>query len=217
MNLFYYKDPFPHFAGSMDQDLYDQVNLSWNDIQHNKYSQNAGNRSNILMQDGELYSRISNFIFSSYNTLVNDIALNYPRLLEVQEIPLKTRILYTENQATDYDYKIRGWHLDTGDKFLVGLWYFKHPDEPDNTGGDLMLMNPKTKQTKIFPYGANQLVIFPNIPTAWHAITPRKPCKYPRRYINLILESPEITLHNYKRSGTSVDDEFRGNLVNNFA
>jgi hypothetical protein len=129
------------------------------------------------------------------------------------EYKAAVRLLYSENKPTDYEYKIRGLHLDTGDKHLVGLWYFKHPDEVDD-GGDLILMNPLTKQRKVVKYDSNMLVIFPNLPTAWHAVTSRKPSKYPRRYINLILESSEVRLHNYQRTGTSVDDEFRGKLVN---
>jgi len=77
-----------------------------------------------------------------------------------------------------------------------------------------MLMNPSTKQTAKIKKSSNKLVLFPITLSSWHAVTPRKPCIYPRRYINLLLESPEITLHNYRRSGNSVDDEFRGKLIN---
>ena len=138
---------------------------------------------------------------------------NYPKLVNSEEFRLDCRILYSENKPSSTGYKIRGWHLDTGDKHLVGLWYFKHPDEEDD-GGDLLLMNPVTKDHKKIKYERNKIIIFPNLPTAWHAVTPRKPSKYPRRYINLLVESPDITLHNYRRMGLSVDDEFRGKFIN---
>jgi hypothetical protein len=137
----------------------------------------------------------------------------YTKLTGLEYKALQVRLIYSENEATDYDYKIRGLHLDTGDKHLVGLWYFKHPDDIDS-GGDLILINPKTKEKKVVEYGSNVFVIFPNLMTAWHAVTPRKASKYPRRYINLTLESPDVTLHNYQRKAIHVDEEFRGKLVN---
>ena len=149
-----------------------------------------------------------------YDNFGLDYVKQYPKLLEVEGVSLKPRILYSENKPTDTEYKIRGLHLDTGDKFLIGLWYFKHPDEPDDTGGDLFLLNPETKKHKKIKYKSNCFVIFPNLMTAWHSVTPRKPCKFPRRYVNLLLESTDTTLHNYRRAGLSVDDEFRGKLIN---
>jgi hypothetical protein len=104
-------------------------------------------------------------------------------------------------------------HLDTGDKHLVGLWYFKHPEDTA-TGSDLLLLNPITKEKKVVKYGSNVFIVFPNLMTSWHAVTPRNPSLYPRRYINCLLESPDVKLHNYQRTGTTVDSEFRDKLVN---
>jgi hypothetical protein len=213
MNLSYHNDPFPHIVGSLDSDLYEQVNKSWENINHTDYSESAGNRSNIQLEDPELLSKLVPFIFNSYEKFLPNIFDCYPKLLQKEGISLSPRILYSENIPSDKGYKIRGLHLDTGDKIVVGLWYFKHPEDIDS-GGDLILMNPKTKESKKIEYGSNVFVIFPNVTTAWHMLTPRKPSKYPRRYINLLLESPDTKLHNYQRTGTSVDDEFRGKLVN---
>jgi hypothetical protein len=217
MNLSYHNTPFPHIEGSLDDTLYQEVLESWDSIDHKNHLAKTGNRSNVVLDDSELNKKISSIIWRCYENLINPLVYCYPKLTE-QEFALQTRIIYSENLPSDELYKIRGWHLDTGDKFLVGLWYFKHPDEPEECGGDLLIMNPKTKEMKVVGYGSNKFIIFPNTVEAWHAVTSRKPSKYPRRYINLLLESRDNTfLHNYKRSGTSVDDEFRGKLVNNFA
>jgi len=213
MNLSYSNDPFPHIKGSIDQDLYEDVIKEWDNITHKEYNVATGNRSNIPLENLELFSKISSIMMQCYEVFANDFIVEYPKLADKQ-FKLKPRILYSENKASELPYKIRGWHLDTGDKFLVGLWYFKHQDEEENSGGDLLLMNPTTKKTTVIKYEANSFIIFPNLTSSWHAVTPRKPSKYPRRYINLLLESPDIRLHNYMRTGNTVDDEFRGKLEN---
>jgi hypothetical protein len=216
MNLLTYSEPFFHIAGSLEPEFYDLVNDSWDTVKNENYNPSTGNRANTNVPESEyIFKKLNTFLLETYKICVPEIVKCYPKIVE-KEIQLKSRILYSENKADDNGYKIRGWHLDTGEKILVGLWYFKHPDEED-CGGDLMIMNPKTKETKTIPYASNQLILFPNTMSAWHAVTPRKPSKYPRRYINFLLESPDTKLHNYQRSGTSVDDEFRGKLVNYFA
>ena len=213
MNLSYHTEPFLHITASLDVDFYQKVNDSWNKVKHEKYTEYTGNRSNILLEDGEIYNELAGLMLHCNQRFGIELIKYYPKLID-EDLELKCRILYSENKATDTEYKIRGWHLDTGDKLMVGLWYFKHPDE-DNDGGDLLLMNPTTKEIKKFEYGTNQLIIFPNLPTSWHAVTPRKPSKYPRRYVNLLLEiGQDKKLHNYQRVANSVDSEFRGKLIN---
>jgi hypothetical protein len=212
MNLSYLKDPFPHIIGSLEEEAYKAALDSWENVEHENHIEYAGNRSNINVTDQRLCNYLTKIMLDSYGKFVDDVMLCYPKLYG-KEYDLTSRILYSENIASETPYKIRGLHLDSGDKCLVGLWYFKHPEDT-SSGGDLLLMNPKTKQCKRIEYGSNVFVLFPNLTTAWHAVTPRQPSKYPRRYINLLLESKQVTLHNYRRSGTSVDDEFRGKLVN---
>jgi hypothetical protein len=214
MNLSYHNDPFPHITGSLDEELYSMVLESWDDLNdiEKQYSIAAGNRANIELKSHKIKNILNSLSFDIHSKFVDTYLNCYPKLLD-KEFRLDCRILYSENKPSEEGYKIRGWHLDSGDKFLVGLWYFKHPDEED-CGGDLLLMNPTTKEFKTIKYDKNVFVIFPNTLNSWHAVSPRKPCKYPRRYINILVESPEITLHNYRRMGTSVDDEFRGKLIN---
>ena len=215
MNLSYHKDPFPHIEGSLDENLYQDVLDSWEDLEglQKDYIEAAGNRCNINLKNQNIEAYLSKLCFKIHSDLMDVYLENYPKLLD-KEFRLDFRALYSENKASENSYKIRSWHLDSGDKFLVGLWYFKHPDEEEDCGGDLLLMNPLTKEHKQVKYGSNKFVIFPNIPTAWHAVTPRNPSKYPRRYVNLLIESPELTLHNYRRTAATVDDEFRGKLIN---
>ena len=212
MKLLCVREPFPHLIGSLDEELYQQVCDSWNAISHNNYSEIAGNRSNIQLLDKEIRSKLMGILLDANEFFYTTLLDSYPKLID-HEMHLENRILYSENKATDYDYKIRGLHLDTGDKILVGLWYFKDENETGANGGDLVLYNPLTKKTKTVEYGRNVFVLFPNIPTSWHLVTPRKACQYPRRYVNLLLESKNTRLHNYQRTGTSVDSEFRGKLV----
>ena len=72
----------------------------------------------------------------------------------------------------------------------------EEPDEKDD-GGHLTLYNPKTKEEKIFEYGENKIVLFPNTPLSWHYITDRKESKYSRRFICMRLEA-KLKLHNYQ-------------------
>lgn len=213
MNLSYHKDPFPHLIGSLDESLYNEINSSW--VEHTNHIPMTGNRSNIPMPECEIKSKLRDIIFFCHQQFANDYIECYPKLIDTPDFDVNPRVLYSENMASEEGYKIRGLHLDTGDKHLVGLWYFKHPDERDD-GGDLILMNPITKEHKLVKYESNVLVIFPNVMTSWHAVTPRKPSKYPRRYINLLLESSQVKLHNYQRTGTTVDSEFRGKLVSDY-
>jgi hypothetical protein len=214
MNLSYHKDPFPHLIGTLPEDLYREVYDSWEQIEHKDYSVVAGNRSNIPMpNEVDMSNKLAQLSLYCHNYFQADMFECYKKLAEIGEYKISVRLLYSENKPSEDGYKIRGLHLDTGDKHLVGLWYFKHPEDKDS-GGDLVLMNPLTKQRKLVEYGSNVFVAFPNLTTAWHAVTARKPSKYPRRYINLLLESPDVRLHNYQRTGTTVDDEFRGKLIN---
>jgi len=213
MNLSYYNDPFPHIIGSLDTELYEEVCSSWKNINHTSFSEIAGKRSNIPLTDKSIISKLNPILFHCYETFLPSIFTCYPKLIEKKGITLTPKILYSQNDIFKNEYKIRGLHLDTGEKIIIGLWYFKNPEEIDD-GGDLILMNPISKDTKIVKYDSNLFIAFPNITTAWHAVTPRKASKYPRNYINLLLESSDVKLHNYQRVGNSIDNEFRDKLIN---
>ncbi len=213
MTLSYQTDPFPHIIGSLPEEFYQEIKKSWNDIVHENHMLNFGNRSNIELVDEQIKLKFNNILLNANIDFSKDLLSYYPKLID-HELRLDSRVLYSENKATDYAYKIRGLHLDTGDKILVGLWYFKDDNESESYGGDLILYNPLTKQSKKIDYGSNVFVLFPNLPVSWHSVTPRLPCEHPRRYINLLLESENTILHNYKRPPGNVDSEFRGKFIN---
>ena len=75
--------------------------------------------------------------------------------------------------------------------------YFRHENEEYGYGGNLILHNPITKEEKIFEYGENKIVLFPNTPISWHRITIRKCSEHPRRFICMRLET-KLKLHNYQ-------------------
>ena len=209
LNLHY--SPFIHYEGKMDVDFYNQVNESWKDINHEDHVDFTGYRSNVLCKNLLIQKTFKELILNIYDRFLDEMMINYPKLHE-QLINMESRVLYSENKPTNFPYKIRDLHLDTGDKFAVGLWYFKHPEEDDD-GGNLVLVNPKTAEMKEIKYEENTIVFFPNLPTSWHLITPRTASKYPRRFINIMLEvvDKDKKLHNYQRSGP---EEFRGKLIN---
>jgi hypothetical protein len=103
---------------------------------------------------------------------------------------ITTRAMYSTFPAKETPTQLRERHLDSGRKAVIGLWYFKHPD--DAAGGDLDL-NGLT-----VPYAENALVLFPNTLDAWHSVGPRGASLHPRRMINMVGEL-KAPLHNYRR------------------
>lgn len=198
MKLSLVEYPFPHLEGSLDSDFYEYVKSSWGD-----HGEHIG-RLDLPLEDAHIISELNSIMWSSYKRFLPYFQSDYPKL-DLQKVNTQFRYLYCENS----EGKIRDWHIDTGEKLVVGLWYFKHPNEVDD-GGHLMLMNPLNQQKVQFTYDTNKIIILPNLTTSWHSITPRNSSKYPRRFVNLLLEG-DIKLHNYQR-GT--ETEYRGRLVN---
>jgi hypothetical protein len=103
----------------------------------------------------------------------------------------RCRAMFATQPASPEPTPVRGKHLDAGDKVIVGLWYFAHPG--DRAGGHL-----KLGLNTVIPYQPNSMVIFPNLPSAWHEVTPRGPSIYDRRFINFVAET-DVRLHDYCR------------------
>ena len=210
-------DPFPHFVGKFNEEIYNYAVKLFESQNFENYERN---RCNVLCKDDELFTIINHVLQEKFfkNCILSNIFSNeYPKLFDKEisddtDLTFRTRILYSQNPPSTTGYKIRDWHLDTGDKYMIGLWYLKHPEE-DNDGGNLKLLNPKTNEMVEIKYEENLFVVFPNLTSSWHAITPRNASKYPRRYINFLFENVDLSkkLHNYERSGPA---EFRGKLIN---
>ena len=167
--LNYHEIPWPHFTGSLPEDFYNHVKNNWNTNDEDKKWNKIKNSSNM------------------FETV-------YPKL-DYEKLTGMCSHLFSENPP-NRAYPMRKLHIDNGNKLVTGLWYFKHPDEKDD-GGNLVLHNPTTKDEKVFEYGENKIVLFPNTPLSWHYITDRKESKYPRRFICMRLEA-KLKLHNYQ-------------------
>lgn len=200
-----YTDPFIHAVITPPADLYDYAKS----IYPSPPSLLNGIRTNIDITDDTINSYINKVVDIAYETFLPNLQEEYPKM-DFNSLVTTKRNLFSHNTPNNSPNVIRGLHLDNGTKVLVGLWYFK--DENDNAGGDLYLVNPLTKQSKIFKYATNSLIIFPNILTSWHAVTERAPSSIPRKFINIILES-DTHLHTYDKQGKT---EPRTKVSNNF-
>ena len=183
----------------------------WDEDDTKKKWNKCKNRSNIIIEDDKI------------NTILNDISLGilsksknvfetvYPKL-DYEKLTGMCSHLFSENPP-NIAYPMRKLHIDNGNKLVTGLWYFKHPDEKDD-GGNLVLHNPTTKDEKVFEYGENKIVLFPNTPLSWHYITDRKESKYPRRFICMRLEA-KLKLHNYQTKNGKDIMEYT-DIINNY-
>lgn len=100
---------------------------------------------------------------------------------------------------------VRTAHIDNPKKIYNALLYCRSPDD-DSEGGDLALYRFKGKpgfrdlrtalpnrieEVARIPYAANTLVLFANSINSVHGVTPRKPTRHVRRYINFQVELEE--------------------------
>ena len=160
--LEYHEKPWPHFTGSLPDDFYNHVKTMWDEDDTKKKWNKCKNRSNIIIEDDKI------------NTILNDISLGiltkskhvfekfYPRL-DYEKLTGECSNLFSENPAR-LAYPMRNLHIDNGNKLVTGLWYFRHENEEYGYCGNLILHNPITKEEKIFEYGENKIVLFPNTP-----------------------------------------------------
>lgn len=200
-----YTEPFQHVVITPPIEIFEYAKTIYPDPPLTA----SASRTNIDIRDDKLNSYIDSVVDDAYEAFLPRLQEEYPKM-DFSTLSTKRRYLFSHNTANQTPNVIRGLHIDNGTKVIVGLWYFK--DENDDAGGDLYLMNPITKQTKIFKYDTNKLIIFPNIMTSWHAVTRREPSKIARKFINIVMES-DILLHSYNKTGIN---EPRDKLVNNF-
>jgi len=203
--LIYSTDPFPHLVIYPDDEIYQYAKSVYPQTKEIAPS----TRTNIDLTDTRLSEYLDAVVDESYRHFEPVLRAEYPKM-DFESLTTQTRYLFSHNTPNQQPNVIRGLHLDNGTKIMVGLWYFKDPE--DDAGGDLYLVNPQTRQSAIFTYDENVMIMFPNIITAWHAVTSRKPTTIPRRFINIVLES-DVFLHSYNKIGR---EEPRDKVVNNF-
>lgn len=204
-NLIHSIDPFPHLIIEPDVDIYEYAKSVYPYPSELK----PGIRTNEDLTDERISTYLNGVVQTAYEQFEPVLQAEYPKM-DFDSLEKRHRYLFSYNTPNQSTNIVRGLHLDNGTKIIVGLWYFKDPN--DDAGGDLFLVNPLTKQSKTFEYAENKIILFPNIMTAWHAVTARKPTLNMRRFINIILES-DTFLHSYNK--TSIEEP-REKVVNNF-
>ncbi len=200
-----YTEPFLHAVITPPIEIYDHAKS----IYPTYTTLIPGCRTNVDIEDDTISRYIDSVVDKAYETFLPRLQEEYPKM-DFSSLVKKRRYLFSHNTPNIDPNVIRGLHLDNGTKIVIGLWYFK--DDNDSAGGDLYLLNPKTKQSLIFKYDSNKLILFPNVMTAWHAVTERSPTTIPRKFINIVMES-DTFLHSYNKISHA---EPRDKVINNF-
>ncbi len=203
--LMYCTDPFPHLIIKPDYEIYEYAKS----VYPYPSELRPGLRTNEDLRDERLNEYLGHVVDVAYSQFESTLKQEYPKM-NFDSLNKSKRYLFSYNTPNETTNIVRGLHLDNGTKIIVGLWYFKDPD--DNAGGDLFLANPLTKQSTTFKYSENAMILFPNTTKAWHAVTARQPTMKMRRFINIILES-DVFLHSYNKTTA---EEPKDKVVNNF-
>ena len=193
-------EPTPHIVFEGDQDIYNRLNDRWKCDQDMQY--HGDRRVNIPILDDQAVEYIESVLYSAYK-LFKPLLQEHYSTWEPNEEVFKTKKLFSTNLANNKPFSPRGWHLDTGEKIVIGLWYFAHPD--DNAGGNLQIFSGRALDTKQIDYSPNTFVLMPNLTTAWHRVTKRQPTKLNRRFVNTVLYQPDLKFHEYSRNEDGSD------------
>jgi len=182
-----FNDPISHIDTSFDKDFYDYCDNNW----QSNSKVDLKNRYNSLINDSAIVDTLNQITSVVFECFIETLTTVYPKW---KGNIISKRYQFSGNRMSSQPYKMRDWHLDKGNKAIIGLWYFKHPNDTDEAG--LHISNGNNK--KYIPYSENRCVLFPNLPNSWHKVGERSMWTHERRFINIILETDE-TLHDYKR------------------
>ena len=131
--------------------------------------------------------------------------MRYSKKTEEKEMEMECQI--SMNTPVKKTCSVRKTHVDFPDKLYVGLFYMRLDDD-DSKGGDLEIhkvididnfnkLKKNKRQFKNVPpelvkkvntikYKKNSLVFFINCKHAVHAVSPRHPTKFNRRFVNFV-------------------------------
>ena len=185
--------PIPHSVTSLDAGVYKYAVASW----MSSKGVNHELRYNIPIHDTFISSYINDVTYRAYELLLPYIKEAYPKWIPNK---LTIRSQFAGNLKSDHSYRMRDWHLDNGNKVVIGLWYFKHPDDSNDAG--LHISNGTSE--KLIPYQENTIVFLPNLPNSWHKVGERLTWTHERRFINIVIEQQQ-TFHDYTRDHNGVD------------
>tara|TARA_R110000868_G_scaffold30953_4_gene113887 strand:+ start:2888 stop:3643 length:756 start_codon:yes stop_codon:yes gene_type:complete len=121
-----------------------------------------------------------------------------------EEAFVNPMVTYGAYNKTATAKNLIGWHLDKGDKLCSGFIYLREDGDEANDG-HLQLSDGLT--AKEIGYEDNVMVIWGNIPNAWHRAGVRGPTEHLRRIVNIVYESDKV-YHDYRteRSDSVVDE-----------
>lgn len=198
-NIIIHDFPYKHIECSLPNDLYEKIKIYWNTKNQKDIKQISNNKTSFDCTQEEIYRPFHTFMFDMLSRYCGYfLYIDYPKL-GTSLIDLDVKLTCYENLPSNQSYLIKKLHLDSGNTFINAYWYYKDENEIDD-GGDLLLVNPITKDSKLIKYSTNKLILLPNLPTSWHGTTARKKSIYPRRYMHISLFCPKDSdkLHNYQ-------------------
>jgi hypothetical protein len=204
------RKPFAHIVMSGCPDVYASARSTF--LKRKNPILDTGRRDNVLIVNNDVVVDYLNQITDdAFGLFHDDLADHYPNWKPTTSCK---RFMYCHNAASNKPFIARDWHIDNGSKLLSGLWYMPHDD--DDAGGDLLLKNSANGDVHRVEYKANNLILFPNLTTSWHKVDTRKPSKFNRNFINIVLESHyPMLFHDYQRDENGQDGfrEVRNNYI----
>jgi hypothetical protein len=187
-------DPIPHIDVSLNKDFYNYCKNNWkrSNSSNPKATDHRQKRYNTPINDS--------FIIEELDIVLTAVQKSFYRVLKT-EYPkwsgniTSTKYQFAGNEISNTQYKMRNWHLDNGDKAIIGLWYFKHPD--DTNDGDLYISNGINE--KCIPYSENRCIFIPNLANAWHKVGDRAKWTHERKFINIVVMTDQVLHDNSKK------------------
>ena len=194
------REPFAHIVMSGCPDVYASARSTF--LKRTNPMLDTGRRDNVpIVNNNEVVQYLNKITDAAFDLFCVDLADHYPNWKPTTS---RKRFMYCHNAASDKPFMARDWHLDNGSKLVSGLWYMPHDD--DDAGGDLLLKNSEDGDVHRVEYKANNLILFPNLTTSWHKVDTRRPSRFNRNFINIVLESNHpMIFHNYQRDDEGQD------------
>lgn len=104
---------------------------------------------------------------------------------------------YGAYNGCDEAKNLIGWHLDQGDKLVVGFVYIREEGDTSDDG-HLYFCDGTDNIMKELRYEDNVMVLWPNLSYAWHKAGVRFPTDHLRRIINIAYKTDEKSYHDYR-------------------
>jgi hypothetical protein len=119
------------------------------------------------------------------------------------EAEVRLDCLFVYNTPVTQRSSVKGAHVDRADKIFSALFYCRHRED-DTPGGDLriyriakapvfdkhQISTKRLEGVKTVRYDTNKLLCFVNSLRSVHSVTERAVTPIPRRYVNLVVETP---------------------------